>query len=623
MYRMDRRLAKEFGQKVQMLLEDDDERDALFQALKRYKQEMSVEQLIADLKVVLNNPKRMILYEEIRPLIPLKHQMNYDRYVPKQPSEKIRVVRLIKQSNETFGFSIRGGVEHAVGIFVSDVIPDSQASIKGLKVGDQVVRVNGFNISQATHDEVLALIHSKRSVTLKVKTVGMVPEKNKKNDPLTWKYVESSAPSMLEDVIKEAESGAEDDIRKLYVNLIGGMTLGCSIASTPGKPDIFIQYVKPHSLAEQIGIKPGDQILEVNGVSFVGITHAEAVVVLKSSKQLTITLKKGGADFEIYAKPNKLRRAENDSNLGKQQEELKRLRQIALQNEREKQRRMDKDRADADRKIKEEKAQYEKNKARVASPSDDTQRKEEEKWQDLWMVQPKGRSGNRVSQSSLDAADLESEQIAQELYNLSLQQEKEIEKEKQTGTSAMSLQDQWNAQRDDIEQEMEVAKRRVSSNSYQKQTEHDLPNFTTSMKVHLKPTGHTYASYRLGRHDTDANFNPRIYFTDREIGGKEIRLLQIKKDGPLEIVIEGGIDSPIGKIVVSEVYDGGAAHRHGGLYKGDQIMMVDNKKTTAVKLAEAEKIIADAMKNTDGSEILELVIAVAPPKNYEDEITFF
>ncbi|XP_070557363.1 harmonin-like isoform X4 [Ptychodera flava] len=571
MYRMDRRLAKEFGQKVQMLLEDDDERDALFQALKRYKQEMSVEQLIADLKVVLNNPKRMILYEEIRPLIPLKHQMNYDRYVPKQPSEKIRVVRLIKQSNETFGFSIRGGVEHAVGIFVSDVIPDSQASIKGLKVGDQVVRVNGFNISQATHDEVLALIHSKRSVTLKVKTVGMVPEKNKKNDPLTWKYVESSAPSMLEDVIKEAESGAEDDIRKLYVNLIGGMTLGCSIASTPGKPDIFIQYVKPHSLAEQIGIKPGDQILEVNGVSFVGITHAEAVVVLKSSKQLTITLKKGGADFEIYAKPNKLRRAENDSNLGKQQEELKRLRQIALQNEREKQRRMDKDRADADRKIKEEKAQYEKNKARVASPSDDTQRKEEEKWQDLWMVQPKGRSGNRVSQSSLDAADLESEQIAQELYNLSLQQEKEIEKEKQTGTSAMSLQDQWNAQRDDIEQEMEVAKR----------------------------------------------------FTDREIGGKEIRLLQIKKDGPLEIVIEGGIDSPIGKIVVSEVYDGGAAHRHGGLYKGDQIMMVDNKKTTAVKLAEAEKIIADAMKNTDGSEILELVIAVAPPKNYEDEITFF
>ncbi|XP_077994258.1 harmonin-like isoform X2 [Glandiceps talaboti] len=620
-----------------MLIEDEDERDILYQALRSYKQNMSVEDLVRNLKAVLNDPKRMILYEEIRPLIPLKHQMTYDKYVPKQPSEKIRVIRLVKQGNDTFGFSVRGGVEHGVGIFVSDVIPDSQASIKGLKVGDQVVRVNGFNISQATHDEVLSLIYSKRFVTLKVKTVGMIPIKNKKNDPLTWKYVQSSAPSMLEDVINEAENadGEDDNIRKLYVNLVGGMTLGCSIASTPGQPEIFIQYVKPHSLAEQIGIKPGDQILEVNGNSFIGITHAEAVVVLKSSKQLTITLKKGAADFEIYAKPNRFRRAERDRERESEQAELKNLREEALRREREKQLRLDMDRAEADRKREEEKAMHIKRTKVFASKTEDEKKKEDEekrkadeKWKDLFMAQPQKRPDSTTSQVSIDLDD-ESELIAQELLALSLQQE-QLEKEKKKATTdavqeeSLTVQQQWDLQRQEIEKEVELAKLFTPKEPDDKDTDSEgFENFTTSMKVHLKPSSQSYSNFRPGRHDTDPSFNPRKHFTDREIDGREIRVLKIQKDGPLEILIEGGIDSPIGRIVVSEVYEGGAAWRHGGLYKGDQIMMVGGKKVTDVKLTQAEQILKEAMKTTDKNEILEVVIAVAPAKNYEDEITFF
>lgn len=33
--------------------------------------------------------------------------------------------------------------------------------------------------------------------------------------------------------------------------------------------------------------------------------------------------------------------------------------------------------------------------------------------------------------------------------------------------------------------------------------------------------------------------------------------------GQLDLVLEGGADSPLGKLVVSSVYEGGAADKHG------------------------------------------------------------
>lgn len=33
--------------------------------------------------------------------------------------------------------------------------------------------------------------------------------------------------------------------------------------------------------------------------------------------------------------------------------------------------------------------------------------------------------------------------------------------------------------------------------------------------------------------------------------------------GQLDLALEGGADSPLGKLVISSVYDGGAADRHG------------------------------------------------------------
>ena len=70
----------------------------------------------------------------------------------------------------------------------------------------------------------------------------------------------------------------------LYINSI------CS--ESEGTPGIFIQSVRQGGLAAEAGLEVGDQILAVNGTEFTGITHSEAVVALKGSRQLNVTVNK-------------------------------------------------------------------------------------------------------------------------------------------------------------------------------------------------------------------------------------------------------------------------------------------------------------------------------------------
>lgn len=68
------------------------------------------------------------------------------------PFEEVRKVTLTRsRSREGLGFSIRGGSEHGVGIYVSLVEPGSSAEREGLRVGDQIVTVNDMMFDNVTH----------------------------------------------------------------------------------------------------------------------------------------------------------------------------------------------------------------------------------------------------------------------------------------------------------------------------------------------------------------------------------------------------------------------------------------------------------------------------------------
>lgn len=201
----------------------------------------------------------------------------------------IRLVTLHKSNvmfNGTLGFSIRGGREHTTGVFVSNVEPNSEAERSGLCIGDQIIRINGFPIEDATHSEVLQLIHSQNTISLKVRSVGMIPTKER-DKSVTWKFVETT----------KSNSNQNDQFPVLQITLEvpSHGKLGCGICKGPNwKPGIFVQFTKDACIAKDAGLKRGDQILACNGVKFTpDVSFEHAVSVMKSSSLLELLIHRG------------------------------------------------------------------------------------------------------------------------------------------------------------------------------------------------------------------------------------------------------------------------------------------------------------------------------------------
>ncbi|XP_030917216.1 harmonin [Geospiza fortis] len=288
---------------VNLLIDNEAEKDYLYDVLRMYHQSMNLPVLVGDLKLVINEPSRLPLFDAIRPLIPLKHQVEYDQLTPKR-SRKLKEVRLDRLNPEGLGLSVRGGVEFSCGLFISQLVKGGQADNAGLQVGDEIVRINGYSISSCTHEEVINLIRTKKIVSIKVRHIGMIPVKSSPDEPLKWQYVDQFVSECGEgkgSVAGLASSGGRDNKeKKVFISLIGTKGMGCSISSGPTqKPGIFISNVKPGSLSAEVGLEVGDQIVEVNGVDFSNVDHKEAVRVLKSSRTLTISVV-AGAGKELF-----------------------------------------------------------------------------------------------------------------------------------------------------------------------------------------------------------------------------------------------------------------------------------------------------------------------------------
>ena len=76
-----------------------------------------------------------------------------------------------------FGFSIRGGREfHSMPLFVLRIAVDGPAAADGrLRVGDQIVEINGVNTRNMTHGEAIELIKSGGAVVRLLVRRGKMP----------------------------------------------------------------------------------------------------------------------------------------------------------------------------------------------------------------------------------------------------------------------------------------------------------------------------------------------------------------------------------------------------------------------------------------------------------------
>ncbi|KAM3919084.1 harmonin isoform 4-T4 [Leptodactylus fuscus] len=382
---MERKIAREFRHKVEKYIENEAEKDYLYDVLRMYYQSMNIVVFVGDLKLVISDPSRLPLFDAIRPLIPLKHQVEYDQLTPKR-SRKLREVKLDRLHPDGLGLSVRGGLEFNCGLYISHIMKEGQADNAGLQIGDEVVRINGYSIGSCTHEEVISLIRTKKIVSIKVRHVGMIPVKSSAEDPLKWQYADqivSETEDGKSSVAGLASMGGRDiKEKKVFISLVGTTGMGCSISSGPSqKPGIFISNVKSGSLSAEVGLEVGDQIVEVNGVDFSNIDHKEAVRELKSSRTLTLTILTGAGRELFMTEDEKLieqRRRELD------RQELLRQKKLAMetnkilkeQQEKEKQRKME-----ISQKVAEEEERYRKEMELIASQEEKIKKDWEEDWE--------------------------------------------------------------------------------------------------------------------------------------------------------------------------------------------------------------------------------------------------
>ncbi|XP_014355937.2 uncharacterized protein LOC106708867 [Papilio machaon] len=211
---------------------------------------------------------------------------------------RVRVVRLLRprRAAPAFGFALRGGREYATGFFVSKVDINSEAHLQGLKVGDQIVSVNGYRVEDAVHAELAHYLTSQSRLKIKVRHVGMIPVKEKDHEPLSWQFVSeraslSSAASSSPTLCDLADRLTD---MRLSILVPPRAKLGCGICKGPDwKPGIFVQFVREAGIAREAGLRPGDQILSCNGQDFANISFNEAISAMKVSGRLELVIREG------------------------------------------------------------------------------------------------------------------------------------------------------------------------------------------------------------------------------------------------------------------------------------------------------------------------------------------
>ncbi|XP_029886423.1 PDZ domain-containing protein 7 isoform X1 [Aquila chrysaetos chrysaetos] len=217
-------------------------------------------------------------------------------------SNIINAITVEKSVDGKLGFSVRGGSEHGLGIFVSKVEEGSAAEQAGLCVGDKITEVNSVSLENITMSSAVKVLTGNNRLRMVVRRMGRVPGIKFSKEKTAWVDVVNRRLVVEKSGSTPSESGSEDGLRRivhLYTtsddyclgfNIRGGREFGLGI---------YVSKVDPGGLAEQNGIRVGDQVLAANGVKFEDISHSKAVEVLKGQTHIMLTIKETGR-FPAY-----------------------------------------------------------------------------------------------------------------------------------------------------------------------------------------------------------------------------------------------------------------------------------------------------------------------------------
>ncbi|XP_058157852.1 multiple PDZ domain protein isoform X13 [Dasypus novemcinctus] len=207
----------------------------------------------------------------------------------------LRTIEIKKEPTDSLGISIAGGVGSPLGdvpVFIAMMHPNGVAAqTQKLRVGDRIVTICGTSTEGMTHTQAVNLLkNASGSIEMQVVAGGDVS--------VVTGHQQEPASSSLSFTGLTPSSVFQDDLGPPQCKSImldrGPDGLGFSIVGGYGSPHgdlpIYVKTVFAKGAASEDGrLKRGDQIIAVNGQSLEGVTHEEAVAILKRTKG-TVTL---------------------------------------------------------------------------------------------------------------------------------------------------------------------------------------------------------------------------------------------------------------------------------------------------------------------------------------------
>uniref|UniRef100_A0A8C4V8H0 PATJ crumbs cell polarity complex component n=1 Tax=Falco tinnunculus TaxID=100819 RepID=A0A8C4V8H0_FALTI len=203
---------------------------------------------------------------------------------------EIFYVDIQKKTGRGLGLSI-AGKRNGSGVFISDIVKGGAADLDGRLIqGDQILSVNGEDMRNASQEAVATILKCAQGlVHLELGRLRagswLSSRKTSQNSQASQHSVHSHfhpalAPvlSTLQNFVSTKRSSADGPNDALGISIAGGK--GSPLGDIP----IFIAMIQASGVAARTQrLRVGDRIVSINGQPLDGLSHADAVNLLKNA----------------------------------------------------------------------------------------------------------------------------------------------------------------------------------------------------------------------------------------------------------------------------------------------------------------------------------------------------